>query len=159
MSMKKRILKIIDENIDQVFFQFKKIKISTIQTKIQQLFQISVFKYEFNYIQQFLQIFREFRQNLINFDFYQKSDAFDDLFSRKSKFSIFANFIVFKKNDVAKYQVFLKTRRKYSKIISTPFVKKTVLFENSNHKFRDKNIDKFLIKMRSRNLITKQQKK
>ena len=44
-------------------------------------------------------------------------------------------------------------------MISTRFVKKIVLFENSNHKFRDKNIDKFLIKMRSRNFITKQQKK
>ena len=44
-------------------------------------------------------------------------------------------------------------------MISTQFVKKIVLFENSNHKFRDKNIDKFLIKMRSRNFITKQQKK
>ena len=44
-------------------------------------------------------------------------------------------------------------------MISTQFVKKIVLFENSNHKFCDKNIDKFLIKMRSRNFITKQQKK
>ena len=42
---------------------------------------------------------------------------------------------------------------------STRFVKKIVLFENSNHKIRDKNIDKFLIKKRSQNLITKQQKK
>ena len=33
------------------------------------------------------------------------------------------------------------------------------MFENSNHKFRDKNIDKFSIKKRSRNFITKQQKK
>ena len=44
-------------------------------------------------------------------------------------------------------------------MISTRFVKKIVLFENSNHKFRDKNIDKFSIKMRFRNFITKQQKK
>ena len=44
-------------------------------------------------------------------------------------------------------------------MISTRFVKKIVLFENSNHKFRDKNIDKFSIKKRSRNFITKQQKK
>ena len=72
---------------------------------------------------------------------------------------IFADFIVLKKNDVAKYQIFLKTRRKYSKMISTQFVIKIVLFENSNHKFRDKNINKFLIKMRFQNLITKQQKK
>ena len=69
----------------------------TIQTKIQQLFQISIFKHEFNYIQQFLQIFRKFRQNLINFNFYQKSNVFDDLFLRKSKFLIFAEFIVLKK--------------------------------------------------------------
>ena len=44
-------------------------------------------------------------------------------------------------------------------MISTRFVKKIVLFENSNHKFRDKNIDKFLIKTRFQNFITKQQKK
>ena len=36
------------------FFRFKTIKILTIQTKIQQSFQISIFKHEFNYIQQFL---------------------------------------------------------------------------------------------------------
>ena len=33
------------------------------------------------------------------------------------------------------------------------------MFENSNHKIRDKNIDKFSIKKRFRNFITKQQKK
>ena len=44
-------------------------------------------------------------------------------------------------------------------MISTWFVKKIVLSENSNHKFCDKNIDKSLIKMRSRNFTTKQQKK
>ena len=38
MFIKKKILKIIDENVDQIFFRFKKIKILTIQTKIQQLF-------------------------------------------------------------------------------------------------------------------------
>ena len=64
-----------------------------------------------------------------------------------------------KKNDVANYQAFLKTHRKYSKTILTRFIKKIVLFENSNHKFRDKNIDKFLIKKRFRNFITNQQKK
>ena len=106
--MKKKILKTIDKNVDQFFFQFKKIKISTVQTKIQQLFQISVFKHEFNYIQQFLQIFREFRQNLINFDFHRKSNAFDDLFSRKSKFSIFADFIVLKKKQRCRISNFFK---------------------------------------------------
>ena len=51
MFMKKRILKIINKNVDQIFFRFnKKIKTLTIQTKIEQLFQISVFKHEFNYI-------------------------------------------------------------------------------------------------------------
>ena len=157
---KKRISKIIDENIDQIFFQFnKKIKILIVQIEIKQLFQISIFKHKFNYIQQFLQIFHEFRQNLINFNFYRKSNVFDDLFSFKSKFLIFADFIVLKKNEVANYQIFLKMRRKYSKMILTQFVKKIVLFENSDYKIRDKNIDKFSIKKRSRNFITKQQKK
>ena len=106
MFIKKRILKIIDKNVDQIFFRFKKIKILTIQTKIQQLFQILVFKHEFNYIQQFLQIFREFRQNLIDFDFHRKSNAFNDLFLRKSKFSIFADFIVLKKTTLQNINFF-----------------------------------------------------
>ena len=39
MLMKKNFLKIIDENVNQISFRFnKKIKISTIQTKIEQLF-------------------------------------------------------------------------------------------------------------------------
>ena len=43
-------------------------------------------------------------------------------------------------------------------MISTRFVKKIVLFENLNHKIRDKNINKFSIKKRFQNFTTKQKK-